>query len=92
MTRKVTRIENTDGTPKSASHVPSGGIPIWKTTRFAGFEICNTKLAAFAIKAQTNKYGSGETFAFRTADKIAGVNTTAVASFDMKMVTSVPAL
>ena len=28
MTRKVTRIESSDGTPKSASHVPSGGIPV----------------------------------------------------------------
>ena len=30
------------------------------------------------------------TFALRTAARIAGVNTTAVASFDMKMVTRVP--
>src|SRR6201996_8354433 len=89
-TKKIATIESRDGTQKSASHVPSGGIPVWKTTRFAGFEIGSTKLAAFAIKAQTNRYGSGETFALRTAVRIAGVKTTAVASFDMNMVTSVP--
>ena len=54
-TANVTTIDSSDGTPKSASHRPSGGIPLWKTTRFAGFEIGSTKLAAFAISAHTNK-------------------------------------
>ena len=48
------------------------------------------KDAAFAISAHTNRYGSGGTFALRTAARMAGVSTTAVASLDMKMVTSVP--
>src|ERR1700722_1269930 len=90
MTTKIRMIDSSDGTPKSAIQRASGCIPVWKTTRFAGFEIGNTKLAAFAINAQTNKYGSGETFALRTAVRIAGVSTTAVASFDMKIVTRVP--
>jgi hypothetical protein len=49
-----------------------------------------TNEAAFAINAQAKRYGSGGTLAFRTAARMAGVNTTAVASFDMKIVTSVP--
>jgi hypothetical protein len=34
-----------------------------KTTRLAGLEIGKTKLAALAMKAQLNKYGSGSVFA-----------------------------
>ena len=49
-----------------------------------------TKDAAFAVKAQAKRYGNGCTFALRTTVKIAGVNTTAVASFERKIVTSVP--
>src|SRR5581483_4432283 len=60
------------------------------TTRLAGLEIGSTKLAALAMKAQTNKYGSGSTFAARVAAYTAGVSTTAVASFDRNTVTSVP--
>ena len=83
-------MESNEGTPKDKSHCPRGGIPWWNTTRLAGFEIGSTKEAAFAMSAQTNRYGSGSTFALRTAVRIAGVSTTAVASFDMKMVTIVP--
>ena len=53
-------------------------------------KIGRTKLAAFAIKAQISRYGSGSASAVRTAARTAGVNTTAVASFDRKTVTTVP--
>ena len=83
-------MERIDGTPNAISHWPRGGIPWRKTTRFAGFEIGRTKEAAFAMRAQVKRYGSGFTRALRTTVRMAGVRTTAVASFDMKMVTSVP--
>src|ERR1700722_11626394 len=86
----VTTMDTTQGTPNSTSHRPSGGMSPRNTTRFAGFEIGNKNDAAFAINAQTKRYGNGVTRALRTAAKIAGVNTTAVASFDIKMVTAVP--
>src|ERR1700761_6420620 len=72
MTTYVATIDSSDGTPKSAIQRASGGIPVWKTTRFAGFEIGNTKLAAFAINAQANKYGSGETLSLRTVGRNPG--------------------
>jgi hypothetical protein len=62
------------------------------TTRFAGFEIGRTNEAGLAINAQANRYGSGCTLAFRIAVRMAGARTTAVASFDMKIVTRVPIL
>ena len=49
-----------------------------------------TNEAALAMNAQTKRYGRGSTFALRTATRMAGVSTTAVASFDMKIVTMVP--
>src|SRR3954471_13948283 len=57
------------------------------TTRFAGFEIGSTKLAAFAMSAQIKRYGSGSAFDFFTAARTAGGSTTAVASFNIKPVT-----
>ena len=77
--------------PNDASQCGSGGICVRNTTRFAGFEIGSTNDAAFAIIAQANKYGSGSAFDLRTAASTAGVSTTAVASFDRKTVTSIPA-
>ena len=59
-------------------------------TRLAGFEIGRTKLAALAIKAQTKRYGSGSALAALAAAATAGVRTTAVASFERKIVTMVP--
>lgn len=60
-------------------------------TRFAGLEIGSTKDAALAIRAQMNRKGSGFlTFAVLMAAATAGVSTTAVASFDRKIVTIVP--
>ena len=50
----------------------------------------STKLAALAINAQINKYGSGFARVFFNAASTAGVSTTAVASFERKMVTTVP--
>jgi hypothetical protein len=38
-----------EGTPKDTNHCASGGMPLWKTTRFAGLEIGNTNDAAFAM-------------------------------------------
>jgi hypothetical protein len=61
-----------------------------KITRFAGFEIGSTKLAALAVKAQMKRYGSGVAPAARAAAYTAGVSTTAVASFDKSTVTTVP--
>src|ERR1700761_5614901 len=54
-TANVARMERMEGTRKAASQWLSGGIPAWKTTRFAGFEIGSTKLAALATKAQTKR-------------------------------------
>src|SRR6202011_813156 len=79
-----------EGTPNHSSHRPSGGIWLWKTTRLAGLEIGRTNEAALAMNAHTRRYGSGSTLALRTATRIAGVSTTAVASFDMTTVTTVP--
>ena len=60
-------------------------------TRFAGFEIGSTNEAALAMKAQMNRYGSGSsTLAVLTAAATAGVRTTAVASFDRKIVIAAP--
>src|ERR1700759_2567311 len=72
-TRKVTTMDNKDGTVNDSIQRPSGGMLFRKTTRFAGFEIGSTKEAAFAMNAHTYKYGSGATRAFRTAARIAGV-------------------
>ena len=59
--------------------------------RFAGFEIGRTKLAALAMNAQINIKGSGFfTLAALVAAHTAGVRTTAVASFDIETVTTVP--
>ncbi len=54
-------------------------------------EIGSTKLAALAMTAQMNRYGSGSSaFAALAAAATAGVSTTAVASFDRNTVTTVP--
>jgi hypothetical protein len=50
----------------------------------------STKLAALAMNAHIKRYGSGSTRAAVAAAYTAGVNTTAVASFDRNTVTSVP--
>lgn len=50
----------------------------------------STKLAALAINAQANSKGSGSALAFLAATNTAGVSTTAVASLDMKVVTTTP--
>ena len=50
-----------------------------------------TKDAAFAMKAHIKRQGSGfSTFADLTAAATAGVRTTAVASFDKNVVTTIP--
>src|ERR1700735_1793248 len=90
ITMNVAAMDRRHGMPYDKSHAPRGGIWLWNTTRFAGLEIGRRKEAALAIKAQTKRYGRGFTLALRTAVKIAGVRTTAVASFDMKIVTIVP--
>src|ERR1700727_2909531 len=88
-TKNVAAIEAIDGIRKVRSQVSRGGRCPSKTTIFAGLEIGRTKLAAFAIKAQANKYGRASTFAFRTAAYTAGVRTTAVASLERNTVTIV---
>jgi hypothetical protein len=80
-----------DGKPNAAIHCISDGIWVRNTTRLAGFEIGSTNDAALAMNAQANRLGSGSAFERRTALNTAGVSTTAVASFDMRMVTAVPA-
>src|ERR1700744_403021 len=89
-TAKVATMDRIDGIPNHSSHRLRGGIWSWKTTRLAGFEIAKTNDAALAMKAHTNRYGRGSIFALRTATRIAGVRTTAVASLDIRMVTTVP--
>jgi hypothetical protein len=74
-------MEAAEGRRKIRNHIPSGGMCWLKTTRLAGLEIGKTKLAAFAINAQANKYGLGLTLALRTTERTAGVRTTAVESF-----------
>jgi hypothetical protein len=54
-TTKVTKIETTDGNAKACSHGRSGGSDLPYTTRFAGFDIGSTKLAALAMNAQANR-------------------------------------
>lgn len=88
--RNVHAIDATDGIAKWASHTPSDGMRAPYSTRFAGFEIGSTKLAAFATNAQMYSSGSGSAFARRAAAMTAGVSTTAVASFDRKIVVTVP--
>jgi len=44
-----------DGSPNCPSHAARGGMRPANTTRFAGLEIGRTKLAALAMKAQTNR-------------------------------------
>ena len=67
------------------------GIRLAYTTRLAGFETGSTKLAALAISAQANKCGKGRlSWAVLAAASTAGVSTTAVASLDMKVVTTMP--
>jgi hypothetical protein len=48
----VAAIAAIEGNANVASQVASRGIRPSKITRFAGFEIGNTKLAAFATNAQ----------------------------------------
>ena len=48
-------MDSSDGSANRRSHVPSGGMFCANTTRFAGFEIGSTKLAALAMKAQMNR-------------------------------------
>src|SRR5580692_2969294 len=79
-----------EGTLNMASHRSRGGMVELKTTKFAGLEMGSTKLAAFATSAHEKRYGSGGALARLTAVNTAGVRTTAVASLDMKTVTSTP--
>ena len=51
-TRKVTATASNEGNPNDLNQTSSGGIFQVMTSRFAGFEIGRTKLAAFAISAQ----------------------------------------
>ena len=48
-------IDTTEGGPNCVSHDNSCGMRPSKITRFAGLEIGSTKLAALAMKAQTNR-------------------------------------
>ena len=66
-TTYVATIATTDGSAKMRSHSDSGGICVPNTTRLAGLEIGSTKLAALAMNAQMNRYGSGSTLAARVA-------------------------
>src|ERR1700688_2634830 len=86
-TMNVAAIESSDGTPNDRSHLLSGGIWSSKTTRFAGLEMGRRNDAALAMNAQTKREGRGATLDLRTAVRIAGVKTTAVASLDMSIVT-----
>ena len=87
---QVAPIAASAGTEKRRSQSTSGGMCSPYRTRFAGFEIGSRKLAALATKAQMKRYGSGSTRALRVAASTAGVSTTAVASFDRKIVTTMP--
>ena len=60
-------IATTEGSANRRSHTASGGMSCPNTTRLAGLEIGNTKLAALAMKAQTNRWGNGSTLAARVA-------------------------
>lgn len=75
---------------KLPSHCPSGGTWSPYRTRLAGFEIGRTNDAALAMNAQMNSSGSGSALAFFAAASTAGVRTTAAASFDRKVVTTMP--
>ncbi len=66
-------------------------MPAPNTTRLAGLEIGSTKLAALAMKAQTNRDGSGSTFAARVAAYTAGVDAARLyvevhLSFDVQLI------
>ena len=52
---KVTTIEASEGSRKTPSQSARGGICRPNTTRFAGFEMGKTKLAALAIKAHASR-------------------------------------
>ncbi len=52
---QVTTMAASDGSANARSHASSGGMCSPNTTRLAGFEIGNTKLAALAISAQANR-------------------------------------
>jgi hypothetical protein len=53
--RYVRRMETAEGMLNIASHRTKGGIAELNTTRFAGFEIGSTKLAAFATNAHEKR-------------------------------------
>jgi hypothetical protein len=76
-----------DGSAKHPSRSVRGDMPAPNTTRLARLEIGSTKLAALAMKAPTNRDGSGSTFAARVAAYTASIDTAAVASFDSNTVT-----
>ena len=86
----VQTIDATDGAAKCASQTPSAGMCAPYSTRFAGFEIGSTKLAALATSAQLYNSGIGSAFARRAAARTAGVSTTAVASLDRNTVVTTP--
>jgi hypothetical protein len=88
---KVTAMAASEGRAKEPNHCPSGGIAPPYSTRLAGLEMGSTKLAALATSAQANSAGRGSALALRAAAKTAGVSTTAVASFDRKVVMTIPA-
>jgi hypothetical protein len=48
-------MASSEGRANRPSQRTSGGMCSAKTTRFAGFEIGSTKLAALAMKAQMNR-------------------------------------
>src|SRR5580704_522831 len=85
-TMYVAAIENTDGNVNAASQCAREGMRVRNTTRLAGLEMGSTNEAALAISAHAKRYGNGSAFDLRTAENTAGVNTTAVASLDMKIV------
>src|SRR5471030_1301798 len=83
-------MESSEGTMKRPIQSDSAGVWLPYRTRLAGLDIGKTKLAAFAMNAQTNSRGNGFVSAFFAAANTAGVSTTAAASLDRKVVTTTP--
>ncbi len=80
-----------DASVNDASHGPSAGTRSAKNSKFDGFAIGSTKLAAFATSAHANTYACGRASVRATASSTAGVSTTIVASFDRNAVVTTPA-
>ena len=72
-------IASTEARPNIAIQTPRGGMCSRYTTRFAGFEIGRTKLAALAMNAQIIRYGSGRALAARVVARMAGASTPTLA-------------